>query len=70
MSSGRRVIPALGLAWANCVNTRIFLTRKQEVTIGKKNQRKKKRMKMWNEIEAEKKQQSCILAHPLCFASF
>ncbi|XP_015689130.2 DNA repair protein XRCC3 homolog [Oryza brachyantha] len=26
-SSGRRVSPALGLAWANCVNTRLFLTR-------------------------------------------
>ncbi len=26
-SSGRSVIPALGLAWSNCVETRIFLTR-------------------------------------------
>ncbi|XP_066318654.1 DNA repair protein XRCC3 homolog [Miscanthus floridulus] len=26
-SSGRRVSPALGIAWANCVNTRLFLTR-------------------------------------------
>lgn len=26
-SSGRSVIPALGLSWANCINTRIFLTR-------------------------------------------
>jgi len=26
-SSGRRVVPALGLMWANCVNTRLFLTR-------------------------------------------
>ena len=26
-SSGREVLPALGLAWANCVNTRIFLSR-------------------------------------------
>lgn len=26
-SSGRQVSPALGLAWANCVNTRLFLTR-------------------------------------------
>ncbi len=26
-SSGRRVAPALGLAWANCIETRIFLTR-------------------------------------------
>uniref|UniRef100_A0A2P2M840 RecA family profile 1 domain-containing protein n=1 Tax=Rhizophora mucronata TaxID=61149 RepID=A0A2P2M840_RHIMU len=26
-SSGRRVCPALGLAWANCVNSRIFLSR-------------------------------------------
>ncbi len=23
-SSGRRVVPALGLMWANCVNTRYF----------------------------------------------
>ena len=30
MSSGRRVVPALGLTWANCVNTRIFLTRRHE----------------------------------------
>jgi DNA-repair protein XRCC3 len=26
-SSGRQVSPALGLSWANCVNTRLFLTR-------------------------------------------
>ncbi|EEF30727.1 X-ray repair cross complementing protein 3, xrcc3, putative [Ricinus communis] len=26
-SSGRRVCPALGLAWANCVNSRLFLSR-------------------------------------------
>eukprot|EP00897_Mesotaenium_endlicherianum_P005184 jgi/Mesen1/4694/ME000241S03735 len=26
-TSGRRVIPALGLAWANCVTTRLFLSR-------------------------------------------
>ncbi|KAG0533440.1 hypothetical protein BDA96_04G193700 [Sorghum bicolor] len=26
-SSGRRVSPALGIAWANCVNMRLFLTR-------------------------------------------
>ena len=27
MSLGREVVPALGLAWANCVNTRIFLSK-------------------------------------------
>lgn len=27
VSSGRRVLPALGLAWANCVNTRLFAAR-------------------------------------------
>ena len=26
-TSGREVIPALGLAWANCVNTRVFLSK-------------------------------------------
>lgn len=26
-SSGRRVCPALGLSWANCVNSRMFLSR-------------------------------------------
>ncbi|KAJ1387659.1 Rad51/DMC1/RadA [Sesbania bispinosa] len=30
-SSGRRVCPALGLAWANCVNSRLFLSRDEEV---------------------------------------
>ncbi|XP_008811308.1 DNA repair protein XRCC3 homolog [Phoenix dactylifera] len=30
-SSGRRVCPALGLSWANCVNTRIFLSRSDEI---------------------------------------
>ncbi|KAK1275429.1 hypothetical protein QJS04_geneDACA003998 [Acorus gramineus] len=30
-SSGRRVCPALGLAWANCVNTRLFLSREEVV---------------------------------------
>ncbi|XP_050216040.1 DNA repair protein XRCC3 homolog [Mercurialis annua] len=28
-SSGRRVCPALGLAWANCVNSRLFLSRQE-----------------------------------------
>lgn len=27
MSSGREVLPALGLAWANCINSRVFLSR-------------------------------------------
>lgn len=27
VSGGREVIPALGLAWANCVNTRVFMGR-------------------------------------------
>ena len=27
MSGGRELVPALGLAWANCINTRIFLSR-------------------------------------------
>lgn len=27
MSNGRELVPALGLAWANCVNTRIFLSK-------------------------------------------
>ncbi|CAK9325795.1 unnamed protein product [Citrullus colocynthis] len=30
-SSGRQVCPALGLAWANCVNSRLFLSRNEEV---------------------------------------
>ncbi|EOY31825.1 hypothetical protein QUC31_019641 [Theobroma cacao] len=30
-TSGRRVCPALGLAWANCVNSRLFLSRHEEV---------------------------------------
>lgn len=30
-SSGRRVVPALGLAWANCVNSRFFLSREDVV---------------------------------------
>ncbi|PIN01771.1 DNA repair protein RHP57 [Handroanthus impetiginosus] len=29
-SSGRRVCPALGLSWANCVNTRLFMWREEE----------------------------------------
>ncbi|MQL81399.1 hypothetical protein Taro_013875 [Colocasia esculenta] len=29
-SSGRRVCPALGLSWANCVNSRVFLSRFEE----------------------------------------
>ncbi len=32
LSSGRELMPALGLAWANCVNARLFLSR-TEVTI-------------------------------------
>ena len=30
ISSGREVVPALGLAWANCVNTRLFLSKGPE----------------------------------------
>lgn len=30
-SSGRMVAPAMGLSWANCINTRIFLSRSDEV---------------------------------------
>lgn len=30
-SSGRRVCPALGISWANCVNSRLFLSRTEEV---------------------------------------
>lgn len=29
-SSGRRVCPALGLSWANCINSRLFLSRCNE----------------------------------------
>jgi DNA-repair protein XRCC3 len=31
-TSGRRVVPALGLAWANCISTRIFLSRVGQVS--------------------------------------
>lgn len=27
LSSGRRVLPALGLAWGNCINCRLFAAR-------------------------------------------
>lgn len=30
-SSGRLVCPALGLSWSNCVNSRLFLTRNEEI---------------------------------------
>ncbi|KAJ4963056.1 hypothetical protein NE237_022995 [Protea cynaroides] len=33
-SSGRRVSAALGLAWANCVNSRLFMSRNNEI-VGK-----------------------------------
>ena len=29
MTSGREVLPALGLAWANCINQRLFVSRCQ-----------------------------------------
>ncbi|XP_004297875.1 PREDICTED: DNA repair protein XRCC3 homolog [Fragaria vesca subsp. vesca] len=35
-SSGRRVCPALGLAWSNCVNSRLFLSRNEEI-VGREN---------------------------------
>ncbi|KAB2609282.1 DNA repair protein XRCC3-like protein [Pyrus ussuriensis x Pyrus communis] len=34
-SLGRRVCPALGLAWANCVNSRVFLSR-NEMVVGER----------------------------------
>ncbi|KAM0020949.1 putative DNA recombination and repair protein, RecA [Helianthus debilis subsp. tardiflorus] len=30
-TSGRRVCPALGLSWANCVNSRLFLSRREVI---------------------------------------
>uniref|UniRef100_A0A2N9E2I4 RecA family profile 1 domain-containing protein n=1 Tax=Fagus sylvatica TaxID=28930 RepID=A0A2N9E2I4_FAGSY len=36
VSSGRRVCAALGLSWANCVNSRLFLSRNEEV-VGEEN---------------------------------
>ncbi|KAK7340865.1 hypothetical protein VNO77_21581 [Canavalia gladiata] len=33
-SSGRRVCPALGLAWAHCVNSRLFLSKDEVVVDG------------------------------------
>ncbi|KAF5185146.1 Dna repair and recombination protein rada [Thalictrum thalictroides] len=33
-TSGRRVCPALGLSWANCVNSRLFMSRNVEI-VGK-----------------------------------
>lgn len=33
-SSGRKVCAALGLSWANCVNTRLFLSRNDEIIGG------------------------------------
>lgn len=32
-SSGRKVCAALGLSWANCVNTRLFLSRSEEKVV-------------------------------------
>ena len=34
ISSGREVLPALGLAWANCVNMRLFLSRQTAAASG------------------------------------
>ncbi|KAF6147061.1 hypothetical protein GIB67_036780 [Kingdonia uniflora] len=33
LTSGRRVCPALGLSWANCVNSRLFLSRTEEIVV-------------------------------------
>ncbi|XP_028798619.1 DNA repair protein XRCC3 homolog [Neltuma alba] len=33
-TSGRRVCAALGIAWANCVNSRLFISRNEEVVVG------------------------------------
>ena len=38
-SSGRRVSPALGIAWANCFNTRLFLTREVDGASGTERRR-------------------------------
>ncbi|OIV98246.1 hypothetical protein TanjilG_14835 [Lupinus angustifolius] len=41
-SSGRQICPALGLAWANCINSRLFLSRDQAVNgIGEVYQRRR-----------------------------
>jgi RecA/RadA recombinase len=32
VSSGRRVLPALGLSWSHCINIRLFLSRTEEPT--------------------------------------
>ncbi|CAN6482803.1 unnamed protein product [Victoria cruziana] len=43
VTSGRRVCPALGLSWANCVNTRLFLSRSQECQSSDPNQTRTRR---------------------------
>ncbi|WOL19731.1 hypothetical protein Cni_G28533 [Canna indica] len=45
-SSGRRVSPALGLSWANCVNTRLFLSRSDEVSNSSGLSRTRRRMQV------------------------
>ncbi|XP_027349913.1 DNA repair protein XRCC3 homolog [Abrus precatorius] len=43
-SSGRRVCPALGLAWAHCVNSRLFLSKDEFVVDGNHHPLKTRRM--------------------------
>jgi hypothetical protein len=33
MTEGRRIVPALGIGWGHCVNTRLFISREQEMVI-------------------------------------
>ncbi|KAG6490721.1 DNA repair protein XRCC3 homolog isoform X1 [Zingiber officinale] len=45
-SSGRQVCPALGISWANCVNTRLFLSRKDMIVENNASSRTTRRMQV------------------------
>ncbi|XP_024515864.1 DNA repair protein XRCC3 homolog [Selaginella moellendorffii] len=49
VSSGRRIAPALGLSWAHCINTRLFLSRRDELSSEKLIEAPVKRRKVVND---------------------
>ncbi|EFJ13887.1 hypothetical protein SELMODRAFT_424156 [Selaginella moellendorffii] len=49
VSSGRRIAPALGLSWAHCINTRLFLSRRDEPSSEKLIEAPVKRQKVVND---------------------
>ncbi|KAG2297292.1 hypothetical protein Bca52824_043961 [Brassica carinata] len=62
-SSGRRVVPALGLAWANCVNSRVFISRSGDTIC---QERRRRMMCGSSSVSGRARRRLDIVFHLIC----